>query len=243
MRRRTVSAPLGFAAAVAVLWAAGRGGLAAPPDSVDGFVDWVSQRGAATASVALVRLAALAASAWLAVLTTVVVLAEAAGAARLAVTAEQALPRALRRAAGGVAGAGLASATVLGGVAAVPAAAQEQPVAVADDGDGDGTVVMSVLADDDPPPASAPDPEPSAPPSPPPPDEWRVAPGDSFWSIAEEVVGEALRRDPSEPEVAAYWRTLVEANRSRLVTPDPDLLLPGQSLLLPTPATGVPGRT
>jgi nucleoid-associated protein YgaU len=58
-----------------------------------------------------------------------------------------------------------------------------------------------------------------------------VEPGDSFWSIAEDVVGGERER-----EVGRYWRTLVEANRSRLVDPaNPDLLVPGQELTLPDP--------
>lgn len=239
MTVRRLGAALGFVVAVGVLWIAGRGVLAAPPLSVGGFAEWLAARGAATAAVALVRVGALVAAAWMAAVTAGVALAEAAGAARLAATAERALPRVLRRAAGGVAGAGLASVVALGGVAAGPAAAQDLPVAVADD--GEGTATMSLLADDDPAPAPAPPPESPASPVPPV-GEWLVEPGDSFWSIAEELVGDALGRHPSGSEVAAYWRTLVDANRTRLVTPDPDLLLPGQSLALPA-STGVPGRT
>ena len=36
--------------------------------------------------------------------------------------------------------------------------------------------------------------------------------------------------------VIAYWRRLVEANRGRLLDPgNPDLLVPGQELVLPDP--------
>lgn len=57
---------------------------------------------------------------------------------------------------------------------------------------------------------------------------WTIRPGDSFWSIAEEVTqGSAA---------GAYWSRLVQANRDRLVEPDdPDLLFPGQSVVLPPP--------
>ena len=38
-----------------------------------------------------------------------------------------------------------------------------------------------------------------------------------------------------DAEITRYWRTLVEANRDRLVVPgNPDLVLPGQELALPT---------
>lgn len=62
---------------------------------------------------------------------------------------------------------------------------------------------------------------------------WTVAPGDHFWHVAEEQVALAHDR-PSETRVRAYWHCLIEVNRDRLVDPDnPDLLLPGQVLLLP----------
>ena len=59
--------------------------------------------------------------------------------------------------------------------------------------------------------------------------------GDSFWTIAEETVADARAgAAPSEAEVTAYWRRLVDANRDRLAAPaNPDLLLPGQRLVLP----------
>ena len=57
-----------------------------------------------------------------------------------------------------------------------------------------------------------------------------VTPGDSFWSLAVDTVvesGHAVAVDD-------YWRRLVELNRSRLVDPaNPDLLYPGQVLVLP----------
>lgn len=60
---------------------------------------------------------------------------------------------------------------------------------------------------------------------------WVVEPGDSFWSIAEQMAG-----DERERAVGRYWRALVEANRSRLVDPaNPDLLVPGQEVTLPDP--------
>jgi nucleoid-associated protein YgaU len=41
---------------------------------------------------------------------------------------------------------------------------------------------------------------------------------------------------PRKRQVAAYWLVLIEANRDRLVVADnPDLLYPGQVLVLPPP--------
>jgi resuscitation-promoting factor RpfA len=65
---------------------------------------------------------------------------------------------------------------------------------------------------------------------------WVVEPGDSLWSIAAEVV-RGDRPDAGDREVSRFWQRLVEANRRELVDPDnPDLLLPGQRLVVP----GVP---
>ena len=62
---------------------------------------------------------------------------------------------------------------------------------------------------------------------------WTVEAGDSFWSIAAETVAPAGGQ-PNDRQVRAYWRRLVEANRSRLIDAgNPDLLVPGQQLVLP----------
>ena len=60
-----------------------------------------------------------------------------------------------------------------------------------------------------------------------------MAPGDSLWRLAEEMVGERLGRPASDAEVAPYWQSLVDANRSRLRSGDPDVLFPGETVLLP----------
>jgi len=55
----------------------------------------------------------------------------------------------------------------------------------------------------------------------------------SFWSIAAEALADA-GHPSDDASVGRYWRRLIDANRGRLVVPDnPDLLLPGQVLLLP----------
>ena len=62
---------------------------------------------------------------------------------------------------------------------------------------------------------------------------WVVEAGQSFWSIAEDVVH---RYDPagSAEAVGTYWWRLVEHNRSRLPVPgNPDLLYVGSEILLP----------
>jgi nucleoid-associated protein YgaU len=65
---------------------------------------------------------------------------------------------------------------------------------------------------------------------------WTVAPGDHFWRIAAETLAESMAVGPRKRQVAAYWLALIEANRDRLVVADnPDLLYPGQVLVLPPP--------
>ncbi|MFP5308020.1 MAG: LysM peptidoglycan-binding domain-containing protein [Actinomycetes bacterium] len=64
--------------------------------------------------------------------------------------------------------------------------------------------------------------------------EVTVASGDHLWSLAEDALVAAWGRDVSDDELAPYWRDVVEANRDRLADPtDPDLLFPGQQVVLP----------
>jgi hypothetical protein len=67
---------------------------------------------------------------------------------------------------------------------------------------------------------------------------WTVRPGDSFWSIAEAVIGQAPA-GAERPAIATYWSRLVAANRDRLPHPgDPDLLFAGDVLVLPPLTAG-----
>lgn len=61
-----------------------------------------------------------------------------------------------------------------------------------------------------------------------------VQPGDHFWGIAEQALSDAWGRQPTDAELAPYWRRLIEHNRHRLADPtNPDLLFPGQVVALP----------
>ena len=67
-----------------------------------------------------------------------------------------------------------------------------------------------------------------------------VRPGDSLWSIAAHLLGPGA----GDTEVTAAWHRLHDANRSRVG--DPDLIHPGQRLLVPEltpdrPAQAPPG--
>lgn len=80
-----------------------------------------------------------------------------------------------------------------------------------------------------------------APPEPPaqtslPPANYSVKSGDCFWSIAKVVMTAHLGRPATNAEVATYWRRLIDANRRGLAHPDnPDLIFPGQVIVLPEP--------
>ena len=61
-----------------------------------------------------------------------------------------------------------------------------------------------------------------------------VRTGESLWRIASDQLEQVLGRSPSDAEVVPYWRELIERNRDRLPDRDnPDLILPGQEVLLP----------
>jgi nucleoid-associated protein YgaU len=101
----------------------------------------------------------------------------------------------------------------------------------------------AAVAEPAPPPDSSPPATVPASPGLPAPDEatWTVAGGEHFWSIARQVLARAWQRPPTDREVDPYWRSLVEANRSRLHEPgNADLLFAGQVLTVPRPPPAPP---
>ncbi len=60
-----------------------------------------------------------------------------------------------------------------------------------------------------------------------------VAPGDTLWAIAER----SLPDSPDALETERRWRAIYRANRD-VIGADPDLIVPGQRLVLPAPAQG-----
>ena len=76
----------------------------------------------------------------------------------------------------------------------------------------------------------------AAAPLPPPPDQHVVVRGDDLWSVAQDRLAASLGVAPAQvgpAQVAGYWRALVQANAATLRSGDPDLLLPGEVLILP----------
>ncbi len=60
-----------------------------------------------------------------------------------------------------------------------------------------------------------------------------VEKGDHLWSISATELERRLTHRPSSAEIAPYWRQVIEANRDRLRSGDPDLIYPGETVLLP----------
>lgn len=60
-----------------------------------------------------------------------------------------------------------------------------------------------------------------------------VAPGDHFWALAERRLSAAWGRCPSDAEIAPYWVRVVAENRDRIRSGNPDLIFPGELVVLP----------
>ena len=69
---------------------------------------------------------------------------------------------------------------------------------------------------------------------------YTVAAGDHLWAIAGKRLTEVRGKTPDEGEHARYWVRLVDANRGRIRSGDPDLIFPGEVIELPEvePASG-----
>jgi nucleoid-associated protein YgaU len=60
-----------------------------------------------------------------------------------------------------------------------------------------------------------------------------VVPGDHLWKISQARLDNLLGRMATSEEVAPYWREVIEVNRGRLLSSDPDLIYPGEVVLVP----------
>jgi hypothetical protein len=71
------------------------------------------------------------------------------------------------------------------------------------------------------------------PPEAPPADEVVVRAGDNLWKLAEGRLAASLGRPPTSAEVAPYWVRVVEGNRDRFRSGNPDLIFPGERVWMP----------
>jgi nucleoid-associated protein YgaU len=242
-RRRLVAATawmLALAvAAVALQWA-GRGPLTAPPLTDPGrWPAWLDGRDPVEAAFGILRVFALVALWYLVLAAAVGAVLRMVGAASLVGVADRLTIAPVRRMLAGSLGLGLAAS----GVVAVAAPALRAPVAASQQPAPSttvtppATVTMHRLGPEEPvsAPADAPVPEAASTTTTASAERWTVKPGECFWSIAEAVLSERSGRPPSDAEILPFWQRLIEANRHELVHGgDPDLILPGQSFVVPT---------
>ncbi|MBK9181084.1 MAG: hypothetical protein IPM45_16265 [Acidimicrobiales bacterium] len=232
---------LTLGALAAMLLRVGSGGLGAPPASFSGLVAWVNEGDPALRAVALIRLAALAAVAYLAVATVVVTVAGASTSARARAVARATTSATVRRLLAMALGIGVTAVAIgtgpLGpGAPPRPVAAQVAPPV---DPSPPGTALLQLL----PPAPQVPATPPSGPPAAPAPttgstapSTWTVASGEHVWAVAEQVLGRAWGRPPSDVEIVPYWHALIARNADRIPVPgQPDLLFVGTVLALPAP--------
>jgi len=62
-------------------------------------------------------------------------------------------------------------------------------------------------------------------------DVHEVVPGDTLWDIARGVLAKTVD-EPTSIDVAHFWPRIYAANRA-VIGEDPDLILPGQILVIP----------
>ncbi len=232
VRARAVVAAAGFSAVAAVVWFA-RGLVGTPV--VGSWADaeqWYDAVGPAAASVATLRVAAMAVSIWLALAAILQALAAIRPASWVPALADLIAPRSLQRLVHGLAGlsltAGLAVPAPGAGILGMPPPLEQTEAVTTDPPESSGTATMHLLD------APAPQPDPATDSSQRDPAVVVVAPGDSFWSIAEHALMERGAASPDDQTVARYWRQVIDLNRSLLVHPHtPDLIYAGQVFTLP----------
>ncbi len=60
-----------------------------------------------------------------------------------------------------------------------------------------------------------------------------VEDGDHLWKISQAHLDRVLGQPATAEEVDPYWRSVIEANRERLLSGDPNLIYPGEVVVLP----------
>lgn len=60
-----------------------------------------------------------------------------------------------------------------------------------------------------------------------------VEAGDHLWKITDRSLTDRLGRPARDSEVTPLWRDVIEVNRERIRSGDPDLIYPGEEILVP----------
>ena len=216
---------------------------------------WARRSRIEDAFAAVLRYVALAGAYWLAISSLAYLLARLSGISRLIdATAVLTLP-AVRRVTDRLVIGTLAVSTLAGPAIAVsthlsdrPVVTAADPIAVrlgADQADVDQDVVIDLDAVDEATLAEL------VPPAPAPPTretgetggetisiradshlEVIVTEGDHLWALAERRVSSVLGRPAADHEIAPYWRQVISSN-PELRSGDPDLIYPGEVIVLP----------
>jgi nucleoid-associated protein YgaU len=216
----------------------GRPGMGVPLGDLG---DWLRDGDPATVVVALLRWVAVVLAAWT-LLSTLLYLAAASSRVPAAVRAVRwtTVP-AVRRVVDAACAVSVATSVVATSVVLAPAgagatSADPPSVSVVRDGrGGDGSIAR--LPADPAPTTTRPAPVPPAPTVVVPDDDVVVVDaGDNLWVLAARRLARASGRTPDEvtdAEVAPYWVRVCDANRARLASSDPDLVFPGEQVVLP----------
>lgn len=258
-RTGTVVPLVGLTAAVVGLHLLGRGELAAPPiGSLAHLEQWLATRSPVGATLAVVRLGALAVGYHLLVALALATAARRRGRTALARLAARTTLPAFRHLVGAVAGVGLTAATAAPAGPALAAAVAQQRLpaepapaststatlarlpggAVALDhlgSEATGPTGRATLVHVAPAPAGATAADPVAPEPAPAGRVHVVRPGDHLWALAEAELASVAGGTPAADAVDDYWMRVVRANPQVV---DPDLLFPGDEVVLPP----IPGR-
>ncbi len=64
-------------------------------------------------------------------------------------------------------------------------------------------------------------------------DGYTVESGDNLWKIADRIVESLTDGVPTTSAVTSYWRSVVNANQGTLRSGDPNLIFPGEIIVLP----------
>ncbi|MCP3911195.1 MAG: hypothetical protein GY745_00205 [Actinomycetia bacterium] len=99
--------------------------------------------------------------------------------------------------------------------------------------DGSGSPDAPVVVDIAAPPATVPPTDPG-----PQDTDLTVEVGDHLWGLAQERLTHHLGRPPRLAELHEYWLRVVEANLPYLRSADPNLIHPGEEIVLPAPWLG-----
>ncbi len=62
--------------------------------------------------------------------------------------------------------------------------------------------------------------------------QYRIVAGDNLWQIAHRILSQFLPHPPTNQQIAGYWMDLIEANEVTLRSGDPNLIHPGETIIL-----------